>query len=104
MACSQVVFPLRVTVAGATFESGSLSIPIVLQLLIQTQLLRTRFVRGIRTMFGEHCKFVYTNVEKINPLGLDIHRPATAIGFWFPDIVQQKLGKFDHSQYLSIPK
>ena len=58
-------FPLRVTVAGATFESGSLSIPIVLQLLIQAQLLRTRFVRGIRTMFGEHCKFVNTNVEEI---------------------------------------
>ena len=87
MACRQVVFPLRVTVAGATFESGSLSIPIVLELSIQAHLLRTRFVREIRKMFGENCKFVNTNVEKINPLGLDIHRPATAIGFWFPDIV-----------------
>ena len=80
MACRQVVFPLRVTVAGATFASGSLSIPIVLQLLIQTQLLRTRFVRRIRKMFGEHFKFVYTNVAEINTAGLDI--PKTRNRNW----------------------
>ena len=80
MSCRQVVFPLRVTVAGATFESGSLSIPIVLELLIQAQLLRTLFVRGIRKMFGEHCKFVNKNVEEINSPGLDI--PKTSNRNW----------------------